>query len=197
MQDAWCRECAEKEDNIMLFDSKHPVVKYINQRKQYKSVVGDVFKEVTQQFLENITDEVLWRLNTDAFEWLVLGRKCRNKKAAMLYCMGAEKQIKKYIEDEIYSNQTVANEKAKLDPLRSEIIELVEKYPYGVWGLISLKVDNDEMPVRYSEDPDDFFVWRVNKHIGGRMKGLIETEDKISGRIWTDFFGDLADAISG
>ena len=196
VEDAWCRECAEKEDSIMLFDSKHPVVRYINQRKQYKSVVGNVFKEVTQRFLENITDEVLWQLNTEAFNWFVNGTKCGKRKAARAYCQDAEKQIKKYIEDEIYSDPNVAEEKAKLNLLKSsEINELVEKYDDRIWGLVSLKVNDDNEFMVYSEEPDDFFVWRVNKHIGKGMKELVETEGKISGRLWTDFLRDLAEII--
>ena len=196
VEDAWCRECAEQEGYI-LFDSRHPVVKYTNQRKQYKSVVSEVFKEVTQRFLENVTDEVLWRLNTEAFNWFANGTKCGKRKAARAYCQDAEKQIRKYVEDEIYNNQRVVEEKAKLEPLNRQIVELLREYPRGVWGLISLKVDREEMPTVYSNDPDDFFIWRVNKHIGGKMGDLVETEDKISGKLWADFLRNLEDAISG
>lgn len=195
IQDAWCRECAEKKGYI-LFDSKHPVVKYRNQRKQYKMVVSGVFKEVAQRFLENITNEVLWQLNPEAFDWFMNGTKCGKQKAAKAYCRDVEKQIRKCIENEIYSNQNVIDEKAKLEPLRDKMFELMKEYPYGVKGLISLKVNDEETIAVYSDDPDDFFIWKTNKHIGGRLKDLVETEDKISGRLWTAFFKDFTEILS-
>ena len=98
--DEWCRECVDKK-GFILFDSKHPVIKYLNQRKQYKTLVAEEFKAVKKMFIENLTDEILWQLNTKAFDWFVRETKCGKKKAAKAFCRDAEKQIKKHIENEI------------------------------------------------------------------------------------------------
>ncbi len=193
VQVAWCRECAEKEGNI-LFDSKHPIVKYINQRKQYKAVVSKVFKEVTQRFLGNITDEILWQLHTEAFNWFANRRKC-GKKAARAYCRDVEKQIRKYIEEEIYRNKNVAEGKVKLEQLRAEMIAYAKEYPYNIYGLTSLARVDDAIR-KYSDEPEDYFVYRQEKYKQGRLKDLIETEDKISGRLWTVFFKDFIGIMS-